>query len=96
MHLAIAALGKGVPAICIAYQGKFEGLYQHFGLSAADLLSPSSFLTQDGIKSALIEFIDQSDEIRENVGKRLPEILAMSKRNFQLFETFPARASVLS
>ncbi|UXS12531.1 hypothetical protein FY133_17225 [Agrobacterium tumefaciens] len=96
MHLAIAALGKGVPAICIAYQGKFEGLYQHFGLSAADLLSPSSFLTQDGIKSALIEFIDQSDEIRENVGKKLPEILAMSKRNFQLFETFPARASVLS
>lgn len=92
MHLAIAALGKGVPAICIAYQGKFEGLYRHFGLSAANLLSPSAFLTQDGIKKALVEFIDQSDEIRERVGKKLPDILAMSKSNFQVFETFSAQA----
>lgn len=91
MHLAIAALGKGVPAICIAYQGKFEGLYRHFGLSAANLLSPAAFLTQDGIKKALVEFIDQSDEIRERVGKKLPDILAMSKSNFQVFETFSAQ-----
>lgn len=92
MHLAIAALGKGVPAICVAYQGKFEGLYRHFGLSAANLLSPAAFLTQDGIKKALVEFIDQSDEIRERVGKKLPDILAMSESNFQVFETFTARA----
>jgi polysaccharide pyruvyl transferase WcaK-like protein len=88
MHLAIAALGKGVPVICIAYQGKFEGLYQHFGLSAAELLSPSKFHTEDGIKNALINFVDQADEIREKVGKKLPEILDLSKRNFQVFETF--------
>ncbi|TRA99515.1 MULTISPECIES: polysaccharide pyruvyl transferase family protein [Rhizobium/Agrobacterium group] len=88
MHLAIAALGKGVPATCIAYQGKFEGLYRHFGLSTANLLSPSAFYTDDGIKNALIDFIDQSEEIRENVGKKLPEILELSGRNFQVFETF--------
>lgn len=88
MHLAIAALGKGVPVICIAYQGKFEGLYQHFGLSAAELLSPAKFHTDDGIKNALINFVDQADEIREKVGKKLPEILVLSKRNFQVFETF--------
>lgn len=74
--------------ICIAYQGKFEGLYQHFGLSAAELLSPAKFHTDDGIKNALINFVDQADEIREKSGKKLPEILDLSKRNFQVFETF--------
>ncbi len=89
MHLAIGGLGKGVPVICIAYQGKFEGLYQHFALSSSDLLSPSAFYTDDGIRNALIEFVDNADDLREQVTQKLPEVLALSKNNFQIFETFP-------
>ncbi len=35
MHLAIAALGMQTPAVGIGYQGKFEGLMEHFGLDDA-------------------------------------------------------------
>ncbi|TZG34620.1 polysaccharide pyruvyl transferase family protein [Agrobacterium sp. B1(2019)] len=92
MHLAIAALGKGVPVTCIAYQGKFEGLYKHFRLAASDLLSPSAFYTEEGITSTMIKFVDHVDEIRENVKNKLPEVLELSRRNFQLFETFSRQA----
>lgn len=88
MHLAIAGLGKGVPVTCVAYQGKFEGLYQHFGLAASELLSPSAFYTDQGLKDALLQFVDQADDIRERVRQKLPEVLGLSKNNFQLFETF--------
>lgn len=88
MHLAIAALGKGVPVICIAYQGKFEGLYQHFGLATSELLSPAAFYTDDGIRNALINFVDQADDIRERIRQKLPDVLSLSKKNFQIFEAF--------
>jgi polysaccharide pyruvyl transferase WcaK-like protein len=32
MHLAIAAMGASCPVASIAYQGKFKGLYDHFGI----------------------------------------------------------------
>ena len=34
MHVAIAALGVGVPAIGYAYQGKFEGIFALFGVES--------------------------------------------------------------
>lgn len=88
MHLAIAGLGKGVPVVCIAYQGKFEGLYQHFSLSSVDLLSPSAFYTDDGLRDSLMKFVDQVDERREQVQKKLPSVLSLSKSNFRIFEAF--------
>ncbi|MBO0126423.1 polysaccharide pyruvyl transferase family protein [Agrobacterium sp. OT33] len=96
MHLAIAGLGKGVPVICIAYQGKFEGLYQHFALSSSDLLSPSAFYTDEGIRTALMEFVDNADELRAQVQRKLPEVLGLSKSNFQIFEAFPERNQSIS
>ncbi|WP_309579333.1 polysaccharide pyruvyl transferase family protein [Rhizobium rhizogenes] len=92
MHLAIAALGKGVPVICIAYQGKFEGLYQHFDLPVEDLLSPAAFYTEDGIKRALIDFVDRVDDVREKVKRKLPDVLALSQKNFQLFDVFSGKS----
>lgn len=37
MHLAIASLGQGIPAACITYQGKFEGLFKHLELEGMTL-----------------------------------------------------------
>ncbi|AYM64402.1 hypothetical protein G6L68_16365 [Agrobacterium fabrum] len=88
MHLAIAGLGKGIPVICVAYQGKFEGLYQHFGLATSELLSPSAFYTDQGLRDALLQFVDQVDNIGERVRQKLPGVLGLSKNNFKLFETF--------
>lgn len=33
MHLAIAALGMGIPVAVITYQDKFQGLLEHFSFS---------------------------------------------------------------
>lgn len=45
MHLAIAAMSCGVPALCMEYQGKVAGLYAHLGLEGmtfgpGDLAAP--------------------------------------------------------
>ncbi|MGV2048912.1 polysaccharide pyruvyl transferase family protein [Agrobacterium sp. 22-209-1] len=96
MHLAIAGLGKGVPVICIAYQGKFEGLYQHFALSSSELLAPSAFYSDDGIRNALMEFVDNADDLREQVQRKLPDVLGLSKNNFQIFESFPKQNQSVS
>ena len=41
MHLAIAALGRGVPVAALTYQDKFQGLWTHFDLPLDLLLAPA-------------------------------------------------------
>lgn len=47
MHLAIASLGSGTPTLSITYQDKFEGLYQHFGLSLEHTIAPRQCLNDE-------------------------------------------------
>jgi polysaccharide pyruvyl transferase WcaK-like protein len=84
MHLAIAALGQGVPAACITYQDKFEGLFSHFEIPEEFLLSPSSLLEGDNLRNLLIRFYDQTASLQERVARRLPIVLEMSKKNFEI------------
>ncbi|TLX73216.1 hypothetical protein E9993_15610 [Labilibacter sediminis] len=55
MHLSIACLGQGTPIGCLVYQGKFEGLFNHFQLKNNDLISPEDALDEE----QLLLFIDQ-------------------------------------
>jgi polysaccharide pyruvyl transferase WcaK-like protein len=81
MHLAIACLGQGTPVACIVYQDKFEGLYQHFGLSNLTL-DPNRSMQPQQISQFLLPHIHQSDVLRKQIQFKLPQILQLAKLNF--------------
>lgn len=82
MHLAIAALGREVPVMAATYQGKFEGLFQHFGLSEEYLMAPLAFCT-DEFQYVLDKFFDNHNELHNIIKEALPKVLTLSKKNFQ-------------
>lgn len=80
MHLAIASLGSGTPTLSITYQDKFEGLYQHFGLSLEHTISPTLCLSDaflSKINNAYMERHTVSGEIRA----KLPQVEELAARN---------------
>ncbi|MBD3221637.1 hypothetical protein GF314_10380 [bacterium] len=80
MHLAIAALDQGVPAAGVTYQGKFEGLYEHFGISGL-CLDPDA-LTAGKLTSFLREFLPRREELRDAVKRQLPRVRDLAHLNF--------------
>jgi colanic acid/amylovoran biosynthesis protein len=83
MHLAIASLAVGTPVFALAYQGKFEGLYAHFGLK-------DMFITHQDLKSdtAVIDFllsaVARRAEVRADIARELPRVKALARRNLEI------------
>jgi polysaccharide pyruvyl transferase WcaK-like protein len=89
MHLAIAALGMGVPALGLTSghtQGKFEGLLQHYGLPSWLSLSPETYLLEGVLRDALARFINELPELRDTIESRRELVLGLSRRNFEIFD----------
>lgn len=80
MHLAIAALGQGKSVLAATYQGKFEGLFLHFGLPMKLLLSPSEF-TGKGLVEHLENYTEHIADLNEKVEKELNRIIILSEKN---------------
>lgn len=80
MHLAIAALGSGTPILSITYQDKFEGLYQHFGLSLEHTVSPMQCIGDEFLDKINHAFI-QSQDNRERIHHSLPQVTELAARN---------------
>ena len=80
MHLAIAALGMNVPVMAATYQGKFEGLFHHFGLDDKYLLIPERFLAQEMVDTFNM-FIADLPDLSQRVTEKMPEVLEKSKLN---------------
>lgn len=80
MHLAIAALGMNVPVMAATYQGKFEGLFQHFGMNGDFLLSPSEFLS-DAVEDKFTDFLTQIPNLKTQITAVLPNVLSLSYLN---------------
>jgi polysaccharide pyruvyl transferase WcaK-like protein len=80
MHLAIAGLGMGTPVISIAYQDKFEGLYQHFNLGLDTLLYPERCVTE-ALSEKINGMIKHHVEISEKIKKEIPLIKKLAKSN---------------
>lgn len=83
MHLAIATLGQGVPVFCITYQGKFEGLFQHFGLKDMTI-EPTDLLDSDPsvfVKS-LVSLIENREALHQQIQEQLPKVKELAKSNF--------------
>ena len=84
MHISIAALGQGVPVLGLVYQGKFEGLWQHFNLSEDTLMEPRVFMTDPSrAEESICAFIDDLQRLRMQIARSIPEVLELSKKNFQ-------------
>lgn len=83
MHLAIAALGQGVPAFTFTYQGKFEGLMQHFQLPQWVVIEPNAATDATMLAAAMLKFIDQLPTLRLQVRNKLPSVLTAAGATFR-------------
>lgn len=84
LHLAIATLGMGRPITGFPYQGKFEGQLRHFQLDQSNLVPPDQLdRSADGIHKLLKGRLVKTRDLATQVEKKLPDVLAMSRQNFQ-------------
>lgn len=81
MHFAIAALGMGVPPLCIVYQGKFEGLMRHFDLDGC-MIEPATCLEPERLGAALERTLSNAPALRARIALALPRVKALSLVNF--------------
>jgi polysaccharide pyruvyl transferase WcaK-like protein len=73
MHLAIACLGQGVPVVCVAYQDKFEGLFQHFELDGLTI-QPQDVVMPGKLSEFFIYHYQQREQIAVRVQQKLPAV----------------------
>ena len=78
--LAIAALGQGVPVACIAYQDKFEGLFQHFELDGLTI-QPQDVVEPGKLAAFFIEKYEQREALASQVRRRLPAVRELSRQS---------------
>ena len=83
MHLAIAALDQGVPPVSFCYQGKFEGLYQMFGLSSEWLMA---YDTPDKAVDTLRQVQDKRDEWSDVITGHVTGVRMLAHHNFDWLE----------
>lgn len=84
MHLSIAALGQRVPVFALVYQGKFEGLWEHFGLPPDTLCAPERFLTEsEAVYAAVVRFMENLSSLRTRINDALPRVLELSIGQFE-------------
>lgn len=83
MHVAIACLGQGTPVACITYQGKFEGLFEHFGLPGMTI-TPEQALCPRHLASFFLPLIEQREELRRHIRAQLSRINWLAQANFSL------------
>ncbi len=81
MHLAIAALGQGVPVASVPYHGKFEGLHAHFGLEGM-LLTGDDFASPDRFREAILVRLGDAKMTRKRVRSALADVMSLASRNF--------------
>lgn len=82
MHLAIAALGQGKPVMAASYQGKFEGLFCHFRLDGDFILQPQQFIS-DRLPDTFDKFASQLNKLTCQIDDALPNVMQLSRKNFQ-------------
>ena len=86
MHLVIAGLGSGVPALALCYQDKFEGLLDLFALPGWLALDPQDALDRGILTDRIGRFVASLAALRGTIGQHLPRVHEASMRNFRAFE----------
>lgn len=83
MHLAIAALGQGVPVLTFAYQGKFEGLMKHFAFPDWVVVRPIEVLGNESLVGTIKQFISALPELKTQLDSKLPAVLNATRSTFK-------------
>jgi polysaccharide pyruvyl transferase WcaK-like protein len=81
LHLAIASLGQQTPVACLTYQGKFEGVFEHFGIEGLTL-NPAYVLDRDRLFYFVMRALNQRDDLRRLIAAALPTVMELAKANF--------------
>ena len=81
MHFAIACLGQGTPVICIGYQGKMEGLFEHFDLPNM-VISPIDALVKNELGNMAKAKLSNVEKLRAQINKQLANVNSLAKLNF--------------
>lgn len=81
MHLAIAALGSGVPTIGIGYMGKFEGLFNYFDLNSL-LIAPQSAYYNFEMSTKILDVLPMLPVYREQISRHVEKVKELSRENF--------------
>lgn len=84
MHLAIAALGMGVPVAALTYQDKFQGLMKHFDLPQSLLLAPEKLKQVGALSGMLAAFEADLPRLKSQTQTALPNVLSGSEKNVAL------------
>lgn len=79
MHFLIALLSQSTPAIGVTYQGKFDGVYQNFGLPSLTI-EPEQMLDPKSLLKSLASLLDSRKGYTESINYNLPKILEASRK----------------
>ena len=93
MHMGIASLGVGTPALFQDYQGKIDGLLGLFDLpelkfTAEDVLVP------ERLAAKALDLIARKPALSAQINARLPTIRALSARNIDIVGNGTARLDI--
>ncbi len=81
MHACIAALSQCIPAVGIAYSGKFQGVFESVGVG--DCVADARHWREDELLEKISSAYRRKDQIRENLRQTVPraksEVLDMFK-----------------
>jgi polysaccharide pyruvyl transferase WcaK-like protein len=83
MHLSIACLSQGTPVFGLTYQGKFEGLFRHFGLEEM-YITPDRLSDTEQVAGFLKRGIERLPELRARIQEQLPKVKALARVNLNL------------
>jgi colanic acid/amylovoran biosynthesis protein len=72
MHACIAALSQGVPAVGVAYSGKFKGVFESAGMGEM-VVDARELNTESCVRACLREF-NRRREAKARLGKLLPDL----------------------
>lgn len=70
MHACIAALSQGIPAVGVAYSGKFHGVFESVGVG--DCVADARCCEQQALLEKISSAYRRMDDIRENLSDTLP------------------------
>lgn len=84
LHAMILGMGAGTPSIGLAYQGKFEGLFELFDLPVTDFLfDPEAFAADPAALIARAgQMLGHSSDTRARIVAKLPRVTKLSLGNF--------------
>ncbi len=83
MHLSIACLGQGVPVLALEYQGKFQGLFQHFGCGEL-VVTPQAFMASPAMAGDLAARIRDRHRFRPQILGLGPHVRTLARFNLDL------------